>query len=57
MSGPEEVTLTYDQLIASLVKWAEDNNHDWHVGWEDEGIVSINFQYVLEDKEDEDAEN
>jgi len=51
LSTPE-VSLTYDELIESLVKWAETNNHDWHVGWEDEGIVSINFEYVLTEEDD-----
>ena len=52
----EQVSLTYNQLIFSLIKWAKDNNHDWHVGWEDEGIVSINFQYLLENDDEHHGE-
>ena len=45
--------LTREQLITSLAKWSEENDHDWHVSFEDECVMSITFEY-LEDDDGED---
>ena len=45
--------MTRKELIESLIKWTRETNVDWEIGWEDEGFLSINFPYDLEENDEE----